>query len=325
MNRRQFLQASISVSLAGATGCAGARRGAAHPAHPMSMMSVRAFHASRRFVDLPQARVAYVERGAGPAALFCHGYPLNGLQWRGALDRLSPHRRCIAPDFLGLGYSEARADADVSPRAQAAMLAALLDALAIDAVDLVANDSGGAVAQLFVASHPTRVRSLLLTNCDANQDSPPKPVRAFLDLARTGRQVEEVFVPWHADHQRARKELAVAYIDPATTLTDELLDGYLAPLVQSPLRKRQVDAYLATSDPNPLLAIEPALRRCTRPVRIVWGTADTIMDPASPDWLAQVFPRSRGVRRVEGAKLFFPEELPDIVAEEARRLWGIAP
>jgi hypothetical protein len=29
------------------------------------------------------------------------------------------------------------------------------------------------------------------------------------------------------------------------------------------------------------------------------------------------------VRRVEGAKLFFPEEMPDIVAEEARQLWRV--
>ena len=34
-------------------------------------------------------------------------------------------------------------------------------------------------------------------------------------------------------------------------------------------------------------------------------------------------PGSRGVRRVEGANLFFPEEMPDLIAEEARQLWGI--
>ena len=41
----------------------------------------------RRFADLPVSRVAYVEHGSGPAALFVHGYPLNGYQWRGALER----------------------------------------------------------------------------------------------------------------------------------------------------------------------------------------------------------------------------------------------
>jgi hypothetical protein len=30
------------------------------------------------------------------------------------------------------------------------------------------------------------------------------------------------------------------------------------------------------------------------------------------------------VRRIEGAKLFFPEEMPDVIAEEALKLWGIS-
>jgi pimeloyl-ACP methyl ester carboxylesterase len=34
------------------------------------------------------------------------------------------------------------------------MLATLLDSLSISSVDLVASDSGGAIAQLFVTRHP---------------------------------------------------------------------------------------------------------------------------------------------------------------------------
>jgi len=32
---------------------------------------------------------------------------------------------------------------------------------------------------------------------------------------------------------------------------------------------------------------------------------------------------SRGVRRLEDANLFFPEEMPDVIAEEARKLWNV--
>lgn len=61
-----------------------------------------------------------------------------------------------------------------------------------------------------------------------------------------------------------------------------------------------------------------------RGVRIVWGMADTIFTPAGPELLHRTFPGSRGVRPIPGAKLFFPEELPDVIAEEARALWGVA-
>lgn len=57
------------------------------------------------------------------------------------------------------------------------MLAGFLDALDIDAVDLVASDNGGAITQLFVVKYPERVRTLLLTNCDVHEDSRITPGR----------------------------------------------------------------------------------------------------------------------------------------------------
>ena len=60
------------------------------------------------------------------------------------------------------------------------------------------------------------------------------------------------------------------------------------------------------------------------PTRIVWGTGDTIFSPDEPG-LSRPHLRQLARRApVEGAKLFFPEEFPDVVAEEARRLWGVA-
>jgi haloalkane dehalogenase len=50
-------------------------------------------------------------------------------------------------------------------------------------------------------------------------------------------------------------------------------------------------------------------------------TAATLAS-GGPDYLSRVFGKSRGVRRLEGRKLFFPEELPDTIADEARRLWA---
>jgi haloalkane dehalogenase len=281
------------------------------------------FHASRRFAATRFGRIAFVEQGEGPAALFLHGLPLNGFQWRGALERLSPYRRCIAPDSMGLGYSEIGSGQSLAPEAQADMVAALLDALSITAVDLVGSDSGGAIAQLFVARYPARVRTLLLTNCDVHEDSPPPALLPVIAASRSGTFVDEVLVPQLRDKASARRTTGLGgccYTDPAN-LTAEAIDCYLAPLASSPRRKTQFHAYCVALERNPLLAIEPALRRSTVPLRVVWGTGDTIFNPSGPDWLDQTFPRSRGVRRIDGANLFFPEEMPDLIAEEARHLW----
>ncbi len=325
MNRRQFLEVTAGALGAATLGaCALDRRLHVPQAVPTSPIDAAAFHAARRFAKTPMGRIAYVERGTGPAALFLHGYPLNGFQWRGALERLSKHRRCIAPDSMGLGYSEVPEAQSVAPDAQVEMFVALLDRLAIPAVDLVGNDSGGAISQLLVARHPNRVRTLLLTNCDAHDDSPPPSFLPFIAAARTGALAAGI------SRQLADKALArspkgiggLTYTEPANP-TDDAIDCYFTPLVSSPLRKAQFQAYAIALEHNPLAGTETALASFTGPVRIVWGTADTIFDQASADWLDHLFPHSQGVRRVPGAKLFFPEEMPDLVAEEARRLWQV--
>ena len=325
MKRRQFIGLAAAALAAGVTGAcaplANLRRGAADT-DPSQPMEVARFRALRRMASTRFGDIAYVERGMGPAALFLHAHPLNGFQWRGALERLSEHRRCIAPDFLGLGYTRVASGQSVAPAAQAAMLLALLDKLAIATVDLVASDSGGAVAQLIAAQHPQRVRTLLLTNCDEEQDSPPPSLKPLLALARAGKSTD-VFPGWLTDKNSARATFGGAvYADPAI-LTDEAIDYYFSPLVSSPAQRALVDATLVGFEPNPLAGIRPALKRCKAPTRIVWGADDKIFSPDSPDRLDRSFGNSRGVRRLAGSKTFWPEELPDVLAEEAQRLWEV--
>ncbi len=320
MQRRDFVRTCATA--AAATTLPGCRPVGGGREAPIGL-NAAAFHASRRFVATPFGRLAYVERGTGPAALFLHGFPLNGFHWRGSLERLSHHRRCLAPDFMGLGYTEAPDQQDLSPQAQADMLVAFLDGLSISAVDLVANDSGGTIAQLLAVEHPARVRTMLLTNCDVHENSPPVQLHDSIAAARAGTYDQKM--QRHLDDRAyARSAQGIgggAYTDPSS-LTDEAIECYFTPLVESPLRKAQLNRYLAAFEPNPLLAIEPALRRSTIPTRMVWGTADPLFPVVWADWLDRTLPESRGVRLVEGGKLFWPEEQPGVLAEEARRLWN---
>src|SRR5215472_2181061 len=247
MDRRRFLQLSAgAVAMSALSRCEHRSRSSVSGSVKSSkLITASDFHSTRRFVETAYGRIAYVERGTGQAALFLHGFPLNGFQWRGALERLSAYRRCVVPDFLGLGYTQLADGQSVEPNAQVAMLAALLDSLSISAADIVANDSGGAIAQLFVATHLRRVRTLLLTNCDTEPDSPPPAVLPVIELASAGRFAGEWLAPWVADKALARSEkgiVGLCYMDP-THPTDEAIDYYLGPLVSSPQRKAQTNAY----------------------------------------------------------------------------------
>jgi pimeloyl-ACP methyl ester carboxylesterase len=315
MDRRDFLLTAIAM--------ASSPEGHG-PSRPTTPTDVLRFKAERRYRDIAQGRIAYADRGAGPVALFLHGFPLNGYQWRGALDRLSGQRRCIAPDLMGLGYTEVSKTQDLSPQAQSDMLAAFLDALSVDSVDLVANDSGGTIAQLFAVRHPARVRTMLLTNCDVHENSPPPQMAGSIAKARAGVYDQKIALHLE-DRVYARSSSGIggaAYVDPAS-FSDEVLQYYFEPLVASAERRSQLNRYLAAFEPNPLPAIEPALRRSAIPTRMVWGTADPLFPVSWAQWLDRTLPKSRGVRLVEGGRLFWPEERPDVLAGEARAPWGV--
>jgi haloalkane dehalogenase len=323
MQRREFVEITFGAAAMGSLGACVSPLVPEVPKVTASQLDHTGFQAARKFAAMSFGRIAYVERGQGEAALFLHGFPLNGFQWRGAIERLSAHRRCIAPDFLGLGFTEVAKGQSVAPNAQVEMLATLLDHLKVQSVDIVANDSGGAVAQLFALRYPQRVRTMLLTNCDVEPDSPPPSLMPVIELARAGRFADQWLAPWVADKALARSPEGLGglcYSKPGYP-SDEAIDCYLGPLVSSAERKSFTNAYAAALDPNPLAGIEVKLKSCTIPTRIVWGMGDTIFSSASPDYLDRLLPNSRGVRRVAGAKLFFPEEYPEIIAEEAKRLW----
>jgi pimeloyl-ACP methyl ester carboxylesterase len=239
------------------------------------------------------------------------------------LDRLSDQRRCIAPDFLALGYTEVASQQNVRPEDQLAMLGSFLDALSIRGVDLVASDSGGAVAQLFIARYPDRVRSVLLANCDSEIESPPPALAPVIELSKAGKFVDEWLATWRADKVLARSSKGIGgmcYAN-ATNPTDDAIEYYFATLMSAPERKALVHRYAMALERNALEGIATMLRRSKAQARIVWGTADTIFSAAGADHLHRSFANSRGVRFLEGSKLFWPEELPNVVVEEARLLW----
>ena len=324
MKRREFLYGSSAIAAKAALSPGIFADAAGTNVKPID---AKTFHASRKFAKLPVSRVAYFERGHGQVALFVHGYPLNGFQWRGAIERLQGHRRCIAPDVMGMGHTETPEGHAISPGTQADMLAMLLDSLHIDEVDLVANDSGGLVAQLFVAKYPRRVRTLLLTNCDVDENSPPPQFLPLIKLAKEGTLVDKFIVPQLNDKQLARSPkgmggLAYTYPDQ---LADETIETYFRPFVENPLTKIQMQQYAISMEANPLIAVREDLRQWKGPARMVWGLKDTLFGVEWAEWLDRTLPGSRGVRRVEAANLFFPEEMPDVIAEEALALWNISP
>lgn len=276
--------------------------------------------ASRHSVQTPSGRISYTEQGTGPVALFVHGVLLNGHLWRHQLAELSDIRRAIAVDLLAHGDTEIAADQDVSVTANAKMLEEFLDALKIDQVDLVGNDSGGGIAQIFAALYPERVRSLTLTDCDAHDNWPPEAFKPFLAMAAGGglRGTLDAMLSDKSVY-RSPRALGPAYEHPER-LSDDSIETYLRPLVRTEQRTHDLRRFLAAFDNRHTLAIEGRLKALTAPTLIVWGTDDVYFDVKWSRWLADTIP---GARRVEfqGARIFFPEERSADFNKELRTHW----
>ena len=86
---------------------------------------------------------------------------------------------------------------------------------------------------------------------------------------------------------------------------------------------RQADEYAVALGTNVLVPIRKKLHDWKGPARMVWGLKDTLFPVQGAEWLNKTLPGSHGIRRVDDAKLFFPEEMPDLIAEEAVKLWDV--
>ena len=275
----------------------------------------------QRSVQTASGRISYTEQGTGPVALFVHGVLLNGHLWRHQLADLSDIRRCIAVDLLAHGDTKIAPDQDVSMTANAKMLKEFLDALNIDQVDLVGNDSGGGIAQIFAASYPERVHSLTLTDCDTHDNWPPEAFQPFLAMA-AGGGLRETLDAMLSDKNvyRSPQALGPAYEHPER-LSDDSIETYLRPLVRTEQRTRDLQRFLAAFDNKHTLAIEARLKTLQAPTLIVWGTDDAYFDVKWSHWLADNIPGTRRRVELKDARIFFPEERWEEFNQELRAHW----
>jgi pimeloyl-ACP methyl ester carboxylesterase len=271
-------------------------------------------HVATRFGD-----IAYVERGQGPVALFVHGVFLNGHLWRHVIDRLTDVRRCVAVDLMAHGATRTSADQDVSFTAQAEVLDEVCEQLGFDQVDLVGNDSGSAISQIFAARHPARIRSLTLTNGDVHDNWPPRMFAPVVAAARAGR-LGETSQKMLTDFAWIRARWAHVYETPEL-VSDETFRTYLEPVYGTPAAVHNLERFIAAMDCRHTVAIEPLLRRLEAPTLIVWALDDVLFDVAWAHWLRDTIPGARQVITLEGARLFFPEERPAALADALREFW----
>ena len=277
-------------------------------------------------VDTRSGPASYVDTGGpGRPVLFVHGVGTSSYLWRNVIGLLDGERRCVAFDLPLHGYTPATPDQDFTLPGLARFIADCCDALELTDFDMVANDTGGAVTQVFAAGHPERLHTLTLTNCEAHDNVPPKALLPAVLLARMGLHARLAPRLMAHDNPRTRKRMYGRTYQDIANLPEDIARVWLEAQTGTAEAARQGQRLLTSLHARDLLAVEPDLRRLQVPTLIVWGTGDIFFRRKWAYWLRDTIPGATEVVEIDGGRLFFPDERAAELAAALRRHWGAHP
>jgi pimeloyl-ACP methyl ester carboxylesterase len=272
------------------------------------IMDITELETHRRHATTESGAVSYLDVGRGRTAVFIHGIAINSLLWRHVIsDVACEQRRCIAVDLPGHGRTPAAPPhADVSLTGLARRVIELCDHLGLERFDLVANNTGGAVAQIIAAHLSDRLSTLTLTNCDSEGNAPPILFKPFAIAARLGL-LAKVAPRIAARRGLMLRGLTAGYRHPGR-LPAEVVDAYFRPVFGAPESSRafaRISAAISNAD---LAAVRPQLAQLKAPTLIVWGTDDVFFPLKWAERLSDLIPGTTKVATIDGARMHFPDE-----------------
>ena len=268
----------------------------------------------RRVLELPGGRVECHERGAGPALVFCHGWLANANLWRNVVDRLADDFRCVTLDLpLGSHRLAIGAAGDLSPDGCGALIAQALDALELEQVTLVGNDSGGAYSQIAAAAAPARIARLALNSCETPYDEFPPP--PFDGLPGAARDVDGLGALLGAlrdpDVRRAPAAYGLLIKHPLEPLAS---DSYALPCSSDGAILDDVARVMSTAASAPVHhAGQRLIAEFERPVLFAWGSEEQVFPLANARRYAAELTDGR-VETIDDAYSFTPEDQPAALA-----------
>jgi pimeloyl-ACP methyl ester carboxylesterase len=270
-------------------------------------------------VELSAGVIEYEDTGGGGAVIvLLHGLAMDGRQWRGVVEDLGSAYRCVLPTLpLGAHRAPMRADADLSLRGLARIVAEFLEKLDLDDVTLCFNDWGGAPVMV-AEGLLDRVGRLVLVSCEAFENYPPGLAghAAWLSARLPGgiSIMRQVLL-----RPKLRQLPFVFGQMTKRGVSEQLMREWLEPLKRAEIR-RDLRKYAgdAMNGKRQLREANSSLGSFKRPVLIVWDTEGKMMPTEHGHRLAEAFPDSRLVE-IDDCYTLIPVDRPAELAESIRQ------
>lgn len=272
------------------------------------------------FVNVGGSRIHYVERGSGPVTLLMiHGLGGNAGNFLHSLvDRLATDFRVIVIDRPGSGYSTRADDAPADPRAQADVVAGVIDALALDRPVLVGHSLGGAISLATAIGYPSRVRALaLVAPLTHVQPITPAVFRVLMIERRAVRRAIGWTLATPLSMLRRARVLDFVFGPDPVPADFALAGGGILGMRPTAFIAASTDLMALRDDFAPLIA---QYRTLTMPVGVIYGTADRVLDHRIHGEGMRAHLPDVDLDLVDGAGHMIPLTAPDRVAAFVRRV-----
>jgi pimeloyl-ACP methyl ester carboxylesterase len=275
-------------------------------------------------IELTAGTIRYRETGSGPPILFVHGLLVDGTLWRKVIPALEGRFRCIAPDLpLGSHTIAMKPGADLTPPGLARVIGELIERLDLRDVTLVANDTGGALTQILLASGDTeRIARVVLTPSDAFDNFFPPMFRPLTYVARIPGAVNAVIQTLRAPALR-RLPLAYGWL-AKRRIPNEVTAAWVRPAQSDKGIRRDTARVLASVSSRYTSEAATRLSEFDRPVLLAWAPEDRFFPLEHARRLADLFPDAR-VEEVDDSWTFVPEDQPEKLAEMVGAFAAAAP
>ncbi len=263
-------------------------------------------------VVLEQGPIRYREYGQGEPIVLVHGFLTDGRLWQEVAPLLAQDHRVIAPDWpLGSHEAPMKPGADLSPPGLAAIIAGFLEALELENVTLVGNDSGGALCQLVVTKYPDRIARLVLTPADAYENFPPP---AFRPLRVIALAPPLVFALIQMMRPSWARRLPIAYGWVTKRAPDSLTASWLAPARRSSEIRRDLAKFIRGAQSRHTVEAAKHFGDFQKPVLLAWAPEDKFFKLSSAERLERDFPNAR-IELIEDSYTFVAIDQPARTAE----------
>ncbi len=263
-------------------------------------------------VTLNAGTIHYENAGRpdGRPVVFIHGYSMGSSLWRPLSEQLAARGfSCLAPTWpLGAHTEPMREGAELTMEGIAAIVGELLDALALEDVVLVGNDTGGAIAQLVATSAPERVGALVLTSCDAFEHFPPPILKPIIAAAKFPPAFHAALQPMRTRFGRKRGYGALAHAD-----IDDLVADWVEPALTNRRVRNDLRRFTTSLNRETTVRVAARLPRFAKPALVAWSADDVFFPREDGQRLAEALPNSR-LEVIENARTFSMLDQPDRLA-----------